>query len=56
MSMFIETSSSPAQPETCLVTGVAGFIGSHVAEALIAQGCHVRGVDAFVDFYPQPFS
>jgi UDP-glucose 4-epimerase len=51
--MFIETSSSPTQPETCLVTGVAGFIGSHVAEALIAQGYHVRGVDAFVDFYPR---
>jgi nucleoside-diphosphate-sugar epimerase len=36
-----------------LVTGVAGFIGSHVAEALIARGDHVRGVDCFLDYYPR---
>src|SRR5258706_16097725 len=41
------------QQETCLVTGVAGFIGSHLAEALIARGYYVIGVDAFVDFYPR---
>ncbi len=29
----------------CLVTGVAGFIGSHVAEALVALGADVRGLD-----------
>lgn len=40
-----------SQQETCLVTGVAGFIGSHLAEALIARGYYVIGVDAFVDFY-----
>src|SRR4051812_35545118 len=28
-----------------LVTGVAGFIGSHLAEALVAGGHTVRGVD-----------
>ena len=43
----------PFQQETCLVTGVAGFIGSHMAEALVARGYHVVGVDAFVDFYPR---
>jgi len=37
-----------------LVTGVAGFIGSHVAEALVARGDHVRGVDCFLDYYPRP--
>ena len=25
----------------CLVTGTAGFIGSHLAERLIAEGCSV---------------
>lgn len=42
-----------SQQETCLVTGVAGFIGSHLAEALMARGYRVLGVDAFVDFYPR---
>src|SRR5258708_2647886 len=35
----------------CLVTGVAGFIGSHLAERLIADGHNVVGVDAFIPFY-----
>lgn len=39
--------------ETCLVTGVAGFIGSHLAESLVARGYRVIGVDTFVDFYPR---
>lgn len=42
-----------SQQETCLVTGAAGFIGSHLAEALVARGYRVIGVDAFVDFYPR---
>lgn len=39
------------QQITCLVSGVAGFIGSHLAEALVARGYRVIGVDAYVDFY-----
>ncbi len=34
-----------------LVTGCAGFIGSHLVEALCARGCSVVGVDAFTDNY-----
>ena len=36
---------------TILVTGAAGFIGYHVAEALIAQGDEVIGVDSLSDYY-----
>ncbi len=34
-----------------LVTGVAGFIGSHTAERLSDSGHHVIGVDNFNDYY-----
>jgi UDP-glucuronate 4-epimerase len=36
---------------TILVTGVAGFIGFHVAEALLAQGRHVLGIDNMNAYY-----
>jgi UDP-glucuronate 4-epimerase len=34
-----------------LVTGAAGFIGSHLAEALVSGGHDVACVDAFTDYY-----
>ena len=37
----------------CLITGVAGFIGSHLAERLLEDGHEVVGIDAFIDFYPR---
>jgi UDP-glucuronate 4-epimerase len=38
-------------PMRALVTGVAGFIGSHLAEALVNAGHAVRGVDCFTPYY-----
>jgi nucleoside-diphosphate-sugar epimerase len=35
----------------CLITGVAGFVGSHLAERLLAQGREVVGIDCFTDYY-----
>jgi len=34
-----------------VVTGVAGFVGSHIAEALIERGDTVVGVDCFTPYY-----
>ncbi len=34
-----------------VVTGSAGFIGSHLTETLIARGHDVAGVDCFTDYY-----
>ncbi len=37
--------------KTVLLTGAAGFIGSHTAQALLARGFRVVGLDNFSDFY-----
>jgi UDP-glucuronate 4-epimerase len=37
-----------------LVTGAAGFIGSHLCERLAARGDAVTGLDNFDGFYPRP--
>jgi len=36
-----------------LVTGVAGFIGSTLAERLLDAGSEVVGLDCFTDYYPR---
>ncbi len=37
----------------CLVTGSAGFIGSHLCERLVYAGHTVVGIDAFIPYYPR---
>jgi nucleoside-diphosphate-sugar epimerase len=45
----------PSRPHsaisTYVVTGAAGFIGSHLCEALLARGDAVIGIDAFTNYY-----
>jgi nucleoside-diphosphate-sugar epimerase len=36
-----------------LVTGAAGFIGSHLSSALLDSGASVTGIDCFTDYYPR---
>jgi UDP-glucuronate 4-epimerase len=36
-----------------IVTGSAGFVGSHLVDALLRRGDGVIGVDSFADFYPR---
>jgi nucleoside-diphosphate-sugar epimerase len=36
-----------------LVTGVAGFVGSTLAERLLDDGADVWGIDCFTDYYPR---
>lgn len=36
-----------------LVTGCAGFIGSHLTERLLKEGFEVIGIDCFTDYYPR---
>lgn len=36
---------------TYIVTGAAGFIGSHLVERLLADGHTVRGLDCFIPYY-----
>ena len=37
--------------KTVLVTGPAGFIGSHAVETLLKRGDRVVGIDNFNDYY-----
>lgn len=45
---------APPLSRSALITGVAGFIGSHFAESLLQQGWNVLGIDNFDPFYPKP--
>lgn len=43
--------SGPGRPARLLVTGAAGFIGSHLCDRLLEDGHHVWGIDNFDSFY-----
>lgn len=45
------TAGAPGRPLRVVVTGGAGFIGSHLCERLLASGHAVWAVDSFDDFY-----
>ncbi|MDW7729096.1 MAG: NAD-dependent epimerase/dehydratase family protein [Bacillota bacterium] len=45
-----ETNNLPDK-KVCLVTGAAGFIGSHLARRLVDGGSRVIGIDCFTDYY-----
>ena len=43
----------PPRERRVLVTGAAGFIGSTLSEALVAEGWRVTGLDGFIGAYPR---
>jgi nucleoside-diphosphate-sugar epimerase len=42
-----------SESRTVLITGAAGFIGSHLVEACLGRGMRVIGVDSLSDYYPE---
>jgi UDP-glucuronate 4-epimerase len=46
------TSASSGESRRVLLTGAAGFIGSHVAHALLDRGVTVVGIDNLTPYYP----
>src|SRR5258706_7894624 len=43
--------AAPVTGKTILVTGAAGFIGSHTAQSLLERGDRVVGLDNLNDYY-----
>ncbi len=46
-----KNSTNPKNSKNVIVTGCAGFIGSHLVDLLLAEGWHVLGIDNFDPFY-----
>lgn len=41
---------------TVLITGAAGFVGSHLADKFVEEGCYVIGIDNFLTGSPENIS
>lgn len=50
-SARIEIERTPADSDSCLVTGAAGFIGYHLCRELLRRGRKVVGIDNLNDYY-----
>ena len=50
------TASSPKPGKQAVVTGGAGFLGSHLCERLVARGIRVACVDNFITGSPDNVS
>src|SRR6058998_2041295 len=46
--MIKKKNQSSSAPRTSVVTGAAGFLGSHLADLLLARGHRVIGIDNFI--------
>ena len=53
MTTVLPSAPQAERPLRCVVTGAAGFIGSHLVDRLLAGGQSVTGIDAFTDYYPR---
>jgi nucleoside-diphosphate-sugar epimerase len=53
MARMTSSEAKSTVPATCLVTGCAGFVGSHLCEALLDMGQGVVGVDDFFSGKPE---
>jgi UDP-glucuronate 4-epimerase len=51
LSTAMTSTATLIKPAKILVTGTAGFIGFHLANALLKAGHHVVGVDNYNDYY-----
>lgn len=41
------SAATPSQPRVAVVAGAAGFVGSHLVDALLTRGVRVVGLDSF---------
>ncbi len=51
MTIINPQPNAVAQPRVSLVTGAAGFVGSHLVDTLLARGDTVVGIDCFTPYY-----